>query len=363
MRVLQNSGLYPAYFVRLDSLRDPTWSFRRQLAAFYSDGYMASHILLPVIAGTESAFFTNSDDMTLQRQWAREHGLSVKTPMAEILLAQVEEHRTEIFYNMDPMRYQAPFLRRLPGCVRRSIAWRAAPSPGADFSAYHAVVSNFPGILQRYRAMGWRTAYFSPSHHPALDRYADNADRPLDVIFAGGYSRHHRRRSELLNAVAELRARYRVVFHLDRSRATRLAESFPGSLLLPARYRRPKAIRLVSQPAVFGQELYAAFARAKIVVNCAIDMADEDRGNLRCFEAMGCGALMISDAGNYPAGMADGVTMLTYADAAKAVERIEEALRDSVEARRIAGNGVELMRASYSKENQWSRFVEMVASI
>src|SRR5258708_36033204 len=39
------------------------------------------------------------------------------------------------------------------------------------------------------------------------------------------------------------------------------------------------------------------------IFNGAIDMAEEDRGNLRCFEAMGCGALMISDRGRYPKGM------------------------------------------------------------
>ena len=49
------------------------------------------------------------------------------------------------------------------------------------------------------------------------------------------------------------------------------------------------------------------------MLNGAIDMAGPDRGNMRCFEAMGCGALLVSDVGNYPVGMEAGVTMETYA--------------------------------------------------
>ena len=51
------------------------------------------------------------------------------------------------------------------------------------------------------------------------------------------------------------------------------------------------------------------------MLNGAIDMADRDRGNMRCFEAMGCGALLVSDDGNYPQGMSPGETMRAYTSA------------------------------------------------
>jgi hypothetical protein len=95
--------------------------------------------------------FTNGDDEILQRYWAKERGVSKKTSLEAILLAQIEEHGTEVFYNLDPMRYGSDFVRKLPGCVTKAIAWRAAPSPGADFGAYDAVVCNFPSILEGYR--------------------------------------------------------------------------------------------------------------------------------------------------------------------------------------------------------------------
>ncbi len=44
--------------------------------------------------------------------------MSTRASLGEILLAQVESHRTEVFYNLDPMRYGSNFIHNLPGCVR-----------------------------------------------------------------------------------------------------------------------------------------------------------------------------------------------------------------------------------------------------
>lgn len=363
MRLFQSSVLYPAYLRRLGMLRDRHWTFRQQLAAFLEDGFGAPHILLPIIAGDSDAFFTNADDPVLQQQWARERGMPAGASMESILLAQVEEHRTEVFYNLGPTRFQSDFVRRLPACVRKSLAWRAAPSPGADLSAYDLVMCNFKGILENYRQQGWRTAYFLPAHHPLLDPYACSEERPIDVVFVGGYSRYHRRRSELLEVVARLQDRYRVEFYLDRSRLTRLAESVPGRLLPLARHRRPRIIRRISQPGVFGKELYTALSGAKIVLNGAIDMAGEDRGNLRCFEAMGCGALMVSDRGTYPDGMLEGVTMLNYENPTDAAQVIQRALEAPQRVREISRNGWRLMQVTYSKTRQWQQFHDLVGSL
>jgi hypothetical protein len=363
VRLFQNAGVYPAYLHRLDALRERSWTFERQRTVVLEDGFGAPHVLLPVLLGDANAFYTNSDDPVMQRQWAREHGMASNAPLTEILLAQLEEHRTELFYNMDPMRYQADFIRRLPGCVRSSVAWRAAPSPGADFSAYDLVVCNFPSILRRYTQMGWRAAYFSPAHHPALDSFGANSERLTDILFVGGYSRHHRRRGELLEVVAKLQHKYRILFHIDQSRLTRFAESAVGRLLPLGRHRRPKFIRAISRPPVFGAQLYSAMSRAKIVLNGAIDMAGEDRGNLRCFEAMGCGALMVSDRGVYPKGMVDGMTILTYSSPHDCINVIEAILKTPIRMLEVAANGLELMKVAYSKRIQWQEFIRLVEAL
>jgi hypothetical protein len=360
MRVFQNSGIYRTYFNRLTKLREYRQGFSEWTKAFLDDRYGAAHFLQPVLSGDPAAFFTNGDDEAAQRLWAGEQGLPSATSLESILLAQIEHHRTDVFYNLDPMRYGSDFVRKLPSCVRHSFAWRAAPSPGADFGAYDSVLCNFPSILEGYRQSGWRAAYFSPAHDTAMDRFAARRARPIDLLFVGGYTRHHRRRAELLEAVAVLSDEFKLRFHLDNSRMTRLSESPLGYLLALGKHRRPMTIRSVAQDPVFGLDLYEALSSAKIVLNGAIDMAGLDRGNMRCFEAMGCGALMVSDTGNYPAGMVSGENMITYQDPADAVSKIRAALHQPTLLEQLANRGHDLMSNTYSKAQQWQAFVSLV---
>jgi hypothetical protein len=363
MRILQNFGLYRSYIPRLRQLSQGVTTFSALRQAFLRDRFAAVHILEPVLRDADSTFLTNGDDEVLQRAWASEMGMATTCTLEEILLAQLEAHRAAVFYNMDPLRYGNEFVRKLPGCVKHSITWRAAPSGNIDLSAYNLVVSNFPAILQDFAQHGCRTAYFFPGHDPAMDEYAHNTERPVDVLFAGSYSRHHLRRARLLEAVARLAGTCRVEMHLDESRATRLAESTLGRLLPLSRYRRPEAIRKVAQPPVFGRTLYEALSHSKIVVNGAIDMAGAERGNMRCWEAMGLGSLMLSDSGVYPAGMVAGESFITYESDADVPELIRRALDEWERHRDIARRGYAVVSEVYSKQAQMKAFEAMVAAL
>lgn len=364
MRLFQNAGLSPAYFRRLGALARDQRTFSGRLQTFLSDRYGASHLLKPVLEGTPTAFFTNGDDPVLQHFWASENGLRKDSSLEQILLTQIEASVAEVFYNLDPMRYASEFIRKLPGCVKATVAWRAAPSPQADFGSYDAVVCNFPSILTQYRERGWRAEYFSPGYDPDMDTYAENVNRPIDVLFVGGYSRHHLRRAKVLDAVASLRDRFNIVFCLDLSRLTRLAESAVFRMLPSgSTRRRPRDTSAVSQGPVFGRDLYAKVASSKIVLNGAVDMAGADRGNMRCFEATGCGALMVSDDGNYPPGFTDKMTMRIYRADHEAIAVIEDALRNVEQSRRIAVQGHQMVATRYSKARQWQDFNNLVSRL
>jgi hypothetical protein len=362
MRVFQNSGLYPSYLSRLNQLARNATSFGERCRIFLDDRYGALHFLQPVLDGDPSAFFTNADDEILQRLWARENGLAARTSLCDILLAQIEQHRTEVFYNTDPIRYPSSFVNRLPGCVRTTLCWRAVPSRSADLTAYGAVLNNFPSILDGWRAKGCRAELFYPAFDPVMAEYG-NGDRPIDVLFVGGYSRHHQERAKTLEEVAELAACWNIAFHLDASRLTLLAESTLFTLLPLGKYRRPSAIARIAKAPVFGRQLYQLIGQSKIVLNGAIDMAGRDRGNMRCFEAMGCGALLTSDAGNYPEGMEEGVTMETYPSPQRAAEVISRCLADWPRYASIAAQGRTELTVRYGKSRQWRDFLAIVAGL
>lgn len=361
MRIFQNAGIYRSYRPRLTGLLASCDNFTSAMSAFLSDRYGSSHILQPVYEGLPSAFFANGDEEITQHLWAREHGMGNATSLDNILLAQIEHHRAEVFYNLDPMRYGDDFLARLPGSVKRTIAWRAAPSLGGRFLKHDIIVNNFPTILDGYRSQGVRAEYFAPSHDPEMDAYAANQERPIDVLFIGTYSRHHRTRAALLEAVAELREEMRVVMHIDRSRLTRLAETPLGAIGPLRSHRRPTSIRAVSSSPVFGRELFRTIGSAKVVINGAIDMAGRDRGNMRVWEALGCGAALLSDEGRYPDGIIKGRHFQTYSSTSEAVDKLRRLLGDSDQCRSLSKEGYEVISTKYSKQKQWARFVELVA--
>lgn len=125
-------------------------------------------------------------------------------------------------------------------------------------------------------------------------------------------------------------------------------------------YRLPKAVANLAQPPVFGRDLYSTLGNSKIVINGAIDMAGLDRGNMRCWEAMGCGALMLADVGNYPAYMEDGKNMITYSNVDDMVNKIAWFLDHEAERREIAQSGTTMLVQHYSKERQWNDFVSLL---
>jgi glycosyltransferase involved in cell wall biosynthesis len=363
VRLFQNCRYYPSLRSRLRELAKGHSTFAAQVGAFVDFRQNGVHTLLPVDQHAEWAFFTNGDDSEVQRLWAKERGLAPRTSLEDILKAQIEEHRADVFYNLDATGWSRDFIRNLPGCVKHVIAWHAVPLRNAGFSDYDLVVCNFPSILARMRERGCRAEYFFPAYDPAFAPYAARQNRPIDVLFVGGYSRHHRQRALILEAVSNLADRYNIVFHLDRSRLCALAESPLGHLLPLARHRRPPGIMAIAKDPVFGLDYYEALSAAKIVLNGAIDMAGADRGNMRCFEALGSGALLLSDEGNYPEGMKDGETIVTYHSPEHAAEQVKTFLAAEQRRLGLAQAGHEMVSSRYSKEAQWQRFEALVASI
>jgi Glycosyl transferases group 1 len=362
MRLFQNSGLMPSYEPRLDELAPQRGTFDERRRAFLDDRFGALHLLKPILDRDPDSFLTCGNDKKMQRQWARENGMRGRPSPEDILLGQIEHHRTEIFYNLDPVRYPSSFVRKLPGSVKKTLCWRAAPSGNADLAAYGAVLGNFPSILEFWRNRGCRAELFFPGIDPQMAEYG-HGDRPIDVLFVGGYSRHHSMRARILETVAQLADNFKIVYHLDTSRLTTLAESFVGRLLPLQKYARPAAIARITEGPVFGRELYQLIGHSKVVLNGAIDMAGRDRGNMRCFEAFGCGALLLSDEGNYPGGMRNEETMLTYEDATSCLKQIKRCLKDWSSVRGIAEAGRQLIGEVYSKDRQQSCFEVIVARL
>jgi hypothetical protein len=362
VRIFQLHSFYKPY---LDSFncRYPEArlaSYSQRLSLLLGHRFQAAHILMPAYNGAPEFQFTVANDSILQDRWATEKSFPSRS-FKSILLAQIEEHRAEVVYSLDSFTYDSSFVRSLPGCVKTSICWLAAPVDRIDLSGYSVRVCNYPPYLASWQAQGLRCATFSPSHDPAMRAYANRNDRPIDVSFVGQYTPWHTERNQLLEAVAELSRKYFVSFRLMCPRWKPLAQRrYLNRIPLPIPYL-PKRLRSVSGPAVFGLDMYEVYSQSKIVFNAAIDMSREHKVNMRCIEALGCGACMVSDEGIYVDGMTPGVHFTTYSDAADALAQIEAILSAPDQGRAMASGGRELVETAFSKERQWDVFQQLVA--
>lgn len=361
MKLFQSIFARAGVLDHLDRLCGAAASFEARRATLIAEGINGVHLLEPVVDGSPDAFLTCFSDEKLQRAWAAERGMPASASGDDILVAQVEEAGSEVFYTMSPHLFGPDFLKRLPGSVRLRICWHSPPSPVGDLSGYDLLVNNFPRNLELYGETGVRTAFFTPSFTHVMAEYCDNVDRPIDVVFVGGFTRKHLDRSATLDAVARLSDRHNIRFFLQPDRLVRLAETPLGLVPPLSRFARSRAIRNVSGPGLFGRDLYRTMAQAKITLNGAIDAAAGDRGNIRCFEAMGCGTLLLSDPGRYPEGMEDGKTMCLHRSPDDAADQVRRLLADEERRRSIAASGLALMKEHYSKRRQWERFQALCA--
>ncbi len=334
---------------------------RRQMLLY--DRYGASHILKPVYDQSPNAFFTVCDDTVLQTMWAQEHGLKT-TNLADILLAQIEEHCTEVFYNIHPIGFPSSFVERLPAGVKSKIAWRAAPSGITDLSAYDAIVSNFESLNQHWRSKGWKTMRFSPSWDPETLPYSANTKRETDVFFAGSYARTtgHDDRLAFLDKIAALSDDHQVDLRLMYRKWGRLAERPPWRWI-PAPIRLPYRLKTIVGSPVFGRQMYTTLSTAKIVINPATDIAGTERGNMRCWETLGCGACMLASAGQYPEGFEAGVNYEQFTDTSDLIVKLKSLLADEPRRVAMAVAGSEMLAKIWSKERQWANFETLVSAV
>ena len=110
MRMFQNGETPPSYRKRVKKLTANAATFEATRQVLLDDRFATAHFLKPILDGVESAFFADGDAEYNQRLWAHENGLAQTFNLDQILLAQVEDHRTEVFYNLDPMRFVDDFI-------------------------------------------------------------------------------------------------------------------------------------------------------------------------------------------------------------------------------------------------------------
>jgi spore maturation protein CgeB len=323
MRILVLNADYPRFLAWLYGRRPglENASYAAQMAArnaslfgvadFYSRNFAALG---------HSAAEIHVNNSWLQTAWANEHGLAMEQPLAtaaggpalpgwlqravapfkpmlrplarkvglsprldaqaeKVLLAQIEDFQPDLVLNQDIFYVDTGLMRRIKAIGSPILIGQVgiAPSRGEDWTVYDLMISQLPTTVKSLRAFGVRAEVCQLAFEPGiLDVLPEQPATDIDVSFVGTVSVDHQQRIALLEAVA---GRYDLKLWGNRPQA------LPASSPLHRCY----------QGEVWGADMYQVLRRSRITLNSHIDMAGNEAGNMRLFEATGVGAFLLTD--------------------------------------------------------------------
>lgn len=249
--------------------------------------------------------------------------LPVLPHLHRVLLDQVERLRPDVVYIQDMNLVPPSVGRALHAHSKLVVGEIASPLPPLRFLRhYDLIVSALPSIVQTARSLGLSSEYVPLGFDARWARAARWAERDIDAIFVGSFSRLQPRTAPLLRAIGAVVPGLQVYGAADPAVITQSGlESF---------YRGP----------AWGYEMFELLGRSKVAVNRHGDIAGDFAVNMRMFEATGSGAALVTEAKSNLGELFEvGEEVLAYESFEQAAQLAAEVLADPRRLDRIAAAG------------------------
>lgn len=321
------------------------------MANFYSKNLQAlGHDAIDIIANHPH----------LQTQWGREHGLS--TPgrqmrlwrrrtvgwREDVLMAQIEEFRPDVIYNMAMGTVSSIFLNEAKRRVQARVIGQFAETitnVTSDLSAYDLILSSLPNLVDRFTALGVRATYFRLGFESTILDIVEPQQLHNEVVFIGGLSGVHSAASKVLDDAARSLPTLRVWgFGVDGLP--------PSSPLRQAYQGKP----------LFGRAMYEELAASKVTINRhATSVAGSFANNMRLYESTGVGTALITDQKRNLSRIFDpGREVLTYATADDLVKQVTVLLEDDDRRAKVAAAGQKRTLREHTYAHRMKELVSIV---
>lgn len=273
----------------------------------------------------------------LQRAWARENGCEFHPSRwrHEIARLQVQRFSPSVLWLGSSPEYLGDFLDGPTRLAPRTFAWIAAPLP-AGFRLRHldGILTSHDTLRQRFAEAGVDAQVVLPCFEPRILDALGEVERDVALSFTGSLSWAHATRVEFMSRLA---AQSPLQLWVARPRLLSRGWLEPGYLRL---WLRGRKLAARSRPPVFGMEMYRVLARSQATVNVHIGIAGGLAGNMRMFEATGCGAaLFTEDMPNLSDLFEPETEVVPYRSAEDLVGRVRELLGQPERLRAIARAG------------------------
>ena len=249
----------------------------------------------------------------LQDQWARENDYTGDDP---IWLEQIRRYEPDVVYaqgiwlvNDDTY----PVIKEHCGVIAGQVG-----SFVGDFklTKYDVIFTMFPTYVELFKEAGVYARYLPHSFDPlALERIGKRK-RDIAMSFVGQILDTHTHRKDVLTA---LNANFNV-------------QQWVGER--------------------WGLDMFEVMSRSYMAINCDIDTEFGSGGNMRTYEATGCGALLLTNDGPGVGALFEDDEILKYNSPKEAVELARYYLKHRREGMEIAARGQKRTLANYTYERR-----------
>ncbi|MCK1359010.1 glycosyltransferase [Bradyrhizobium sp. 199] len=282
------------------------------------------------------------------RPLARRIGLSPRLDqqLERVLLAQIEDFRPDLILNQDVFYVTPSLVERIRAISGPKVIGQVGiePSRGENWRVYDLMLSQLPRVVAKFTAAGVRARVSHLAFEPdVLQQLPPTPALDVDVSFVGSVSEDHRERIALLEFVAER-------FDL------KLWGNIPNSL--PA----ASPLRRCFQGEVWGSEMYQVLRRSRITLNSHIDIAGNEAGNMRLFEATGVGTFLLTDfKQNLHTLLEPDRDVAVWQSPAECAAAIDRYLRNDGERKVIAAAGQQTTLARHNYRTRVQEILDFIA--
>lgn len=390
-------------------------SYQEQLSAILRDCFSwADFFGAPLAKHGYETLEIIRDAEPLQRQWAREHGLTADLKLEEITAAQIRDARPDVLWFEDSSDGPVTILQCLEHSGFRPplvLGWTGSFIPNTEaFQKFDLTLSCAPETVEYLAARGARAEHLDHAFSPLVLERMKAPSTSQDVAFFGNIHRldgFHRDRATVLESIVTAGRAVRIytpqltagtsnpillafrvlkfmslypaklavyaIAHvlaaagvpprlLKRNRSFRRAFELDGPpKALPQPNELPSRLLHHAVRPVFGLDMYTAIAASRVVLNVHADSSPRFASNMRLFEVTGAGSLLLSDwRPNLPKLFEPDFEMVAYRSVEECLDKIGWLLDHEGERVRIAAAGKARCLRDHTFDRRAERLNEII---
>jgi len=256
----------------------------------------------------------------LQDQWARENDYTGDDP---IWLEQIRRYEPDVVYAQGIWLVNDDTYPVIKEHCKLIVGQLGSVTNSYKLDKYDVIFTAIAPYVDRFREAGVSSYYLPLAFEPRVLDRIKKVERDIPLSYVGHlHHTHHRRKDVLKHLFKKFGLQYWV------------GEKW-------------------------GLDMFEIMARSYIAANCNIDVEPDYVGNMRMYEATGCGALLLMNYGSNLGELFKDDEILIYHNPDEAVELVGYCLEHKEEGEAIAARG----QARTLKDHTYDKRMAIIADV